>query len=302
MTTVAKRKQHRSPALPPASAPVNALKFVVLLVACAVVIVPFLTVVSTSFADQKQITDAGGFVLWPDNPQLTAYEAILAGGVVTRAMFVSVGITVVGTLLSLTSTACLAYALSRPGSYAHRPMLMVVLLSLLFAPGMIPTYLTVKAFGMLNSWWALILPTLVSGFSVIVMRAFFMNLPQDLLDSAKIDGANEVQVLRWMVLPLSKAVIAVIGLFYAVGYWNAWFNSLLYIDDAEKWPLTMVLRTYVVNDTSLGQADLDMTGTLPPAQSLQMAILMLSLVPIVLVYPFLQRHFAKGVLIGAVKG
>lgn len=288
--------------MPPASAPVNALKVAVLMIACALVIMPFLTVVSTSLADQKQITAAGGFVVWPDNPQLTAYEAILAGGVVTRAMMVSVGITVVGTLLSLVSTASFAYALSRPGSFAHKPMLMIVLLSLLFGPGMIPTYLTIKAIGLLDSWWALILPTMVSGFSVIVMRAFFMNLPQDLLDSAKIDGANEVQVLRRIVAPLSKAVLAVIGLFYAVGYWNAWFNALLYIDDQAKWPLTLVLRTYVVKETALGQAELDASGVLPPAQSLQMAILVLSLVPIVIVYPFLQRHFAKGVLIGAIKG
>lgn len=288
--------------MPPASPPVNVLKFVVLLIACVLVILPFLTVVSTSLADQKQITDAGGFVLWPNDPQFTAYEAILAGGVVTRAMMISIGITVVGTLLSLVSTASLAYALSRPGSFANKPMLMIVLMSLLFAPGMIPTYLTIKSLGLLNSWWALILPTMVSGFSVLVMRAFFINIPQDLLDSAKIDGANELQVLRSVVVPLSKAVIAVVGLFYAVGYWNAWFNALLYIDDAEKWPLTMVLRTYVVNETALGQSDLDLSGTLPPAQSLQMAILVLSLVPIVLVYPFLQRHFAKGVLIGAIKG
>lgn len=301
--TAERDRVRRSPAIPPASWPVNIAKAVVLILACALVIFPFLSVISTSLADQKQISDAGGFVLWPDNPQLTAYRAILSGGVVTRAMFVSVFITVVGTFLALFSTATMAYALSRPGSFAHKPILMVVLLSLLFGPGLIPTFLTVKALGLYNSYWALILPPMVNGFSVLVMRAFFMELPRDLLDSAKIDGASEFAVLRKIVLPLSKAVFAVIGLFFAVGYWNAWFGALIYIQDSSKWPLTMVLRTYVVNQTSLGQSELSgVSEALPPAQSLQMAILVISLIPIVIVYPFLQRHFAKGVLIGAVKG
>lgn len=293
----------RSPAIPTATWPVNIAKGVVLILACALVIIPFMSVISTSLADQRQISDAGGFVLWPDNPQLTAYRAILSGGVVTRAMGVSVFITVVGTFLALFSTSTMAYALSRPGSFAHKPILMIVLLSLLFGPGLIPTFLTVKALGLYNSYWALILPPMVNGFSVLVMRAFFMELPRDLLDSAKIDGASEFAVLRKIVLPLSKAVFAVIGLFFAVGYWNAWFGALIYIQDSSKWPLTMVLRTYVVNQTALGQSELSgVSEALPPAQSLQMAILVISLAPIVVVYPFLQRHFAKGVLIGAVKG
>jgi putative aldouronate transport system permease protein len=138
---------------------------------------------------------------------------------------------------------------------------------------------------------------------VIVVRAFIMNIPQDLIDSAKIDGATEFQVLRRIILPLSKAVLSVVGLFFAVGYWNSFFNALLYINDSTKWPLQLVLRTYVVNNAPLGSDALQVSAeSLPPPQSLQMAILVISLVPIVMVYPFLQRHFAKGVLTGAVKG
>jgi putative aldouronate transport system permease protein len=280
----------------------RAVKGVVLTVCCALVLVPFLGVVSTSLADQVQVINSGGFVLFPDNPNLNAYRSIFAGGVVTRAVLISVIITVVGTAISLASTAMLAYALSRPGSLAHKPLLMVVLLSLLFTPGIIPSYLMVKQMGMLNSLWALIIPTAVSGFNVIVMRAFFMELPSELLESARIDGASETRILVRVVLPLSKAVLAVIGLFYAVGYWNAFFNAMLYINDNDKWPLQLILRTYVVNNAMLGTDQLGSSEALPPQQSIQMAILVIALVPILLVYPFLQRHFAKGVLTGAVKG
>jgi putative aldouronate transport system permease protein len=288
---------------PPPSPAMRAVKGVVLTIACAVVAVPFLGVVSTSLAGQRQVTQSGGFVLVPDGVSFAAYRAIFAGGVVTRALLISVAITLVGTAVSLTATAMLAYGLSRPGSFGHRPLLMIVLFALLFTPGIIPSYLIVKELNLLNSYWSLILPTAVNAFNVIVMRAFFMELPQEIVESARIDGAGEATILRRIVLPLSRAVLAVIGLFYAVGYWNAFFNALLYINDTDKWPLQLVLRTYVVNNAQLGTDQLGAgTEALPPQQSIQMAILVISVVPILLVYPFLQRHFTKGVLTGAVKG
>lgn len=281
----------------------TAAKGVVLLICCLLVLVPFLAVISTSLASQQALNEAGGFLLLPKDPSFDAYRAIFAGGVVTRATLVSVGVTVVGTFLSLACTAALAYGLSRPGSLLHRPMIFLLLGSLLFSPGLIPTYLMVKQLGLLDSYWSLILPVLVNGFNVIVMRAFFMELPEELLESAKLDGASELRILLQIVLPLSKAVMAVIGLFYAVAYWNAFFNALLYMSTPEKWPMSLVLRTYVVNQSPLGTDQLAIGAeALPPQQSIQMAILVVSIVPILLVYPFLQRHFAKGVLIGAVKG
>lgn len=235
MTTVNEvRKAPRASSLGKVSPPVQLLKALVLVVACLVVFVPFLMVVSTSLAGQQQVSAAGGYGLWPNDATLGAYRAILSGGVVTRATVISILITVVGTLLSLVLTAALAYALSRPGSFAHRPILMIVLLTLLFSPGIIPVYLTVKELGLLDSYWSLILPVAVSAFNVIVVRSFIMGLPRDLIDSAKIDGATERQVLLRIVLPLSRAVLAVVGLFYAVGYWNAYFNALLYINSANK--------------------------------------------------------------------
>jgi putative aldouronate transport system permease protein len=281
--------------------PMRAFKGLVLLVFCAAVIIPFVGVISTSVAPNKQINESGGLVLFPDSVNFRAYESLFAGGVVTRALFVSIFVTVVGTLLSLTVSCLLAYALSRSSFSAGRPILLVVLFSMLFSPGIIPTYLVVKGVGLLDSIWALIVPTMVSAFNVIVLRAFFMNLPSEITESARIDGAGELKIFSYIVLPLSKAVLSVIGLFYAVAYWNAFFSALLYLNDSKLWPLQLVLRTYVINDTQLGSAELG-TEMLPPQASIQMAILVISIVPILIIYPFLQRHFAKGVLTGAVKG
>lgn len=288
----------------PGSPPWRALKSLLLLICVLLVVLPFVAIVSTSLADTAQVTKAGGFVLWPDNPTFTSYEALLSGGLVSKAMMVSVGVTVAGTAISLVSSIMLAYGLSRPGSFGHRPILILLLMSMLFVPGVIPTYLMVKQLGMINSYWSLILPTMINAFNVIVLRSFFMSIPGELIDAARIDGASEFSILTRIVLPLSKASVGVIGMFYAVTYWNAFFNALLFMNDASKWPMQLVLRTYVVNNASLsgGQIDVAAGVPVPPAQSLQAAILVLSIVPIVLVYPFVQRHMNKGVMIGAVKG
>ncbi|MFD7288821.1 carbohydrate ABC transporter permease [Streptomyces sp. NPDC059863] len=299
-----RRSYSAIPGESPGTPPWRALKSLFLLICVLLVVLPFLAIISTSIASPDQITKAGGFVLWPDSPTFESYSALLSGGLVSQAMVVSVGVTVVGTALSLVTSILLAYGLSRPGSFGHKPVLMLLLMSLLFVPGVIPTYLMVKQLGLINSYWSLILPTMVNAFNVIVLRSFFMSLPRELIDAARIDGASEWSILTKIVIPLSKASIGVIGLFYAVTYWNAFFNALLFMNDAAKWPMQLVLRTYVVNNASLSGGQLDVAAgvPVPPAQSLQAAILVLSIVPIVLVYPFVQRHMNKGVMIGAVKG
>ncbi|MFE4369276.1 carbohydrate ABC transporter permease [Streptomyces sp. NPDC056835] len=299
-----RRSYSAVPGESPGTPPWRALKSLLLLVCVLLVVLPFLAIISTSIADPAQLTKAGGFVLWPDSPTFESYSALLSGGLVSQAMMVSVGVTVVGTALSLVTSVMLAYGLSRPGSFGHKPVLMLLLMSLLFVPGVIPTYLMVKQLGLINSYWSLILPTMVNAFNVIVLRSFFMGLPRELIDAARIDGASEWSILTRIVIPLSKASIGVIGLFYAVTYWNAFFNALLFMNDASKWPMQLVLRTYVVNNASLSGGQLDVAAgvPVPPAQSLQAAILVLSIVPIVLVYPFVQRHMNKGVMVGAVKG
>jgi putative aldouronate transport system permease protein len=213
---------------------------------------------------------------------------------------VSVFVTVVGTAIALATTIALAYATSRPVLFG-RPVLLMVLFTLLFAPGIIPMFLIVKQLGLIDSLWSLILPGALGAFNFVVMRTFFMNVPAELLESARIDGASDFTILRRIIIPLSKAVIAVVGLFYAVGFWNAFFNALLYINDTAKWPVQVILRTYVLQGKSLSADQLGVEP-LPQPQSLQMAVVVVALVPIAMVYPFLQRHFNKGVITGAIKG
>lgn len=155
--------------------------------------------------------------------------------------------------------------------------------------------------GLKNSLWALVLPSAISVFNLVVVRAFFQNIPAELLDSARIDGAGEFRILARIVLPLSKAVIAVVGLFYAVGYWNAWFNALLYIDDNEKFPIQRVLQSFILAGQT-PQTSGTTVGALPPTLAIKMAVVVVTVAPIALVYPFVQRHFTRGVIVGAIKG
>ncbi|MFI6320596.1 carbohydrate ABC transporter permease [Nonomuraea sp. NPDC050556] len=282
-------------------------KALALLLTTLVVVFPIYIVVLTSISSPKAINDAGGLVIVPDGFSFQAYAEVLGGGVVVRALMVSIGITVVGTALSLAVTALAAYGLSRPGSLFHRPLLFLVLVTFLFGPGIIPSYMMVNSLGLMNSYASLILPTAISAFNLVVLRAFFMAIPIEVIESARIEGASDFHILRKIVLPLSKAALAVIGLFYAVAYWNAFFNALLYLDDSGKWPLQMVLRTYILQgqpmQTASGVMDASGLGLAAvPVTSVRMAVLVLAMVPVVLIYPFIQRHFIKGVIIGAVKG
>ncbi|MER5850703.1 carbohydrate ABC transporter permease [Streptomyces sp. NPDC002012] len=275
-------------------------KAIAIVVVVLAVAYPLVGVIGTSFASQTDIIKSSGLVLWPDHPTLDAYRTIFTGGVVTRALIVSVGITVLGTLASLLVTVGMAYGLSRRDVTGSRFILMTALFTMLFNAGIIPNFLLVKGLGLYDTYAALVMPTLVSAFNLVVLRSFFMSLPEELYDAAKVDGAGDFRILVRIVLPLSKAVLAVISLFYAVTYWNAFFNSLLYLNDSDKWPLPMVLRTYVLQGQSLNAASAG--EVLAPQQAVQMAVLVIAVVPILCVYPFLQRYFTKGVLTGAVKG
>ncbi|MFW0773597.1 carbohydrate ABC transporter permease [Paenarthrobacter nitroguajacolicus] len=281
------------------SALYQTIKAVVLIVFSLSILTPILLVVSTSLADTEQLVKAGGFVLWPERPTLEAYATIFKGPMVLQSLGVSMLITAVGTILALFVTITMAYATSRTVLFG-RPVILAVLFTLLFAPGLIPSFLMIRQLGLLDSLWSLILPGIFGAFNFVVMRSFFMNIPGELIESARIDGANDWQILWRIVMPLSKAVIAVVGLFYAVGFWNSFFNALLYINDHSKWPIQLLLRNFVVQGS--GAADQLGITTTPPPQSIQMAVVVVALVPILMVYPFLQKHFAKGVITGAVKG
>ncbi|MEU9957704.1 carbohydrate ABC transporter permease [Streptomyces sp. NPDC050982] len=277
----------------------QAAKAVALVAVVLLVCVPFLVILSTSLASPEEVVDNGGWVLWPTEPTVQAYRDILDGGIVTHALGVSAGVTVAGTLFSLFCTVTLAYALSRPGVFGGRPVLLLVLFTFLFPPGMIPSFLLVKELGLLDSYGSLIFPVLINVFNLVVLRGFFQSIPDELYEAARLDGAGDWRVLWSVVLPLSKAALAVVGLFYAVAYWNSWFYASLYLE-SDHWPLQQVLRTYVVAGSGLTDTATS-EGTVNAPQTVQMAVLVIATVPILLIYPFLQKYFTKGVLTGAIK-
>ncbi|MGW0532928.1 carbohydrate ABC transporter permease [Streptomyces sp. NPDC003032] len=278
----------------------KAAKGVAVVVVLALVLIPFLVIVSTSLASNREVVDNGGWVLWPSDPTLRAYRTILSGGIVTKALGVSVGLTVLGTLFSLACTTFLAYALARPGVFGGKPVLLLILFTFLFPPGMIPAFLLVKGMGMMDTYAALIAPVLINVFNLIVLRGFFQGIPEELYEAARLDGAGDWHILWRIVLPLSKAALAVVSLFYAVSYWNAWFHASIYME-SDHWPLSQVLRTYVIGGSQIADTGLSEAGMVSAPQTTQMAVLVIATVPILLVYPFLQKYFTKSVLTGAIK-
>ena len=276
-------------------------KFVVLAIVVIVMLFPFVYVLSVSLSNEKDLSGAN-VALIPAHPTLAAYQQIFAGGVVTRALEVSIGVTAIGTVACMVMTTMLAYGLSRtshvPGS---KFVLLLVLGTLLFSPGIIPNYLLIRYLGLLNNYSALIFPTLIVAFNLVVVRQFFMNIPEDLIDASVIDGCNPLQTFRYVTLPLSKAVLAVVALFYGVSIWSDFFNALLYLNNTAMWPIQLVLRLYVLQGQQLGGAQVSGQPP-PPALTIQMAVVVIATVPILIVYPFLQKYFTQGVLSGAIKG
>ncbi|MGW2327186.1 carbohydrate ABC transporter permease [Streptomyces sp. NPDC001700] len=278
------------------------LKGITLTGVCLAILGPLWVVVVTSLSDQKTITDAGGLVIVPKTITFRAYTELLSGGTVTRATLVSLALTAVGTAISTVVSVLCAYGLSRSGSFLHRPILMLLLVTMFFNAGLIPTYLLVTGVGLEGSYWSMILPSAISVFNVLVLRAFFQDTAPELVDSARIDGAGEWRILFQIVMPLSRAVIAVVSLFYAVGYWSQWFNAMLYLNDQQMWPLQMILRQLVIKQQApQGMAQMISTQQVP-GLAVQMAVMVLALIPVAVLYPFVQKHFTKGMLIGAVKG
>ena len=307
LSGAARRRSARPNWEEPPTAAGQAGKATVLLLVVAVVIVPLYMVVLTSLSTQGAVNRAGGMVLVPHGLTTEAYRQIFSNQLVMHSLLVSFGITLVGTVLSMVVTILCAYGLSRQNSYAHRPILLVLVVTMFFSGGLIPTFLVVSALGGYDNYWSLILPGAVSVFNILVMRAFFAGTAQELIDAANIDGAGDWRTLWSVVLPTSRAVVAVISLFYAVGYWNTFFNALLYLPDNQKWPLQMVIYTYTLQGNAMPGTGVTNTGQYyghqqVAALSIQMAVVTLTLIPILVIYPFVQRHFTKGVLLGAVKG
>jgi putative aldouronate transport system permease protein len=267
----------------------------------AITILPFLYIIAGSFATEAELAQRS-FFIFPETFTLDAYRYVFSTPTFIRSMGVSIFITVVGTAVQLFFTFTMAYPLAKRHVKGRNLLLNLVIFSMLFSGGMIPTYLVVKSLGLLDSYWALILPMAINPFNLIIIKNFFQQLPRELEESAKIDGCSEIGVFWRIALPLSKPVIATFALFYAVGIWNDFFHALLYINDSAKWPLQMVLRQVtILSDLTATNGD-TMQNTIPPEQGIKLAVIVIATIPILAVYPFLQKHFAKGMLIGSVKG
>jgi len=272
----------------------------VLLFLVAITLLPLLYVLAGSFASEGEI-DSRSFFLWPERFVTDAYDYMFAGDTFIRALLTTIMVTLVGTLVQVGLTLTMAYPLSKRHLPGRVLFINLVLFTLVFSGGMVPTYLVVRELGLLDSYWALILPLAINPFYLLIVKSFFQELPEALEEAARIDGCNELQVFWRIVLPLSKPVIATFSLFYAVAIWNDYMSPLLYINDEKKWTLQVLVRQL----TAPNADSANMLGTQSsasfPEQGLKFAVIVLATVPILLVYPFLQKHFAKGVLIGSVK-
>lgn len=281
----------------------DAVNYSLLFLIAMATVLPFLHVLAGSFTTAEELA-VKKFVLFPSRFSLDAYLYIFSTNTVMRGMLVSVCVTVFGTLFSVFLTSLMAYGLGRRDLVGRRPLMFLVVFTMLFSGGMIPTFIVVKALGMIDSYLALVVPSSISAFNLIILRNFFMNLPEGLEESAKIDGCGDFRVLFQIVIPLSMPAIATIALFYAVTYWNTYLPAILYLNDATKWPIQVILRQIVILASGLSA---DTTGLSddfirPPEQTIKMAVIVVATIPVLLVYPFLQKHFVKGALLGAIKG
>ncbi|MFD0677630.1 MULTISPECIES: carbohydrate ABC transporter permease [unclassified Paenibacillus] len=281
----------------------DGMNYLLLLLVAAACVLPFIYILASSLTAPEELLKKG-FILFPTKFSLEGYRYILSTDIILSSLGVSIFITVAGTLANLLFTALMAYPLAQRDLMGVKLFMKLVVFSMLFSGGMIPTYLVVKETGLLDSPAALIVPGLISAFNLIIMRSFFQQLPDGLEEAARIDGCSDIGILFRIVLPLSAPVLASLALFYAVGHWNAYFNAILYVNESKFWPIQVWLRQIVIlSQGGIGDStQFDDSYVAPPAETIKMAVIVISTLPILIVYPFLQKHFAKGALLGSVKG
>ncbi|WP_248927496.1 carbohydrate ABC transporter permease [Paenibacillus hamazuiensis] len=276
----------------------NSIVYLILALAGLCAVFPLMYVVSVSITPFAEVLKNGGFILLPKSITFDAYRKLLTESGIPRAFWVTVFITVVGTAVNLVLTTLMAYPLSRKKLPGRSFFLLLVVFTMLFSGGIIPTYLIVKAMGLLDSVWAMILPGAIWSFNVLIMKSFFEQLPEELFESARMDGAGEFRILWQIVSPLSLPVMMTVGLFYMVGHWNEFFQAIMYVTDRTLFPLQVIVREILM----LTQQPLETVENMTPTETMQMASVMLASLPIIIVYPFIQKHFTKGMLLGSIKG
>lgn len=277
---------------------------VMLWIALIAVAVPLVYIVASSFSSPSAVS-AGRVLLWPVEPSLRAYQEALGDPAILRGYLNSFIYAVGGTLISVTLTIAIAYPLSRSTFFGRNLIMSLLIFTMLFSGGLIPTYLVVQDLHMLDTRWAMVIPSAIGVWQVIIARTFFRStIPDELYEAATLDGASDLRFLWSVVLPLSKPVIAVIALMYAIFQWNSYFDALVYLKDPSLYPLQIVLRNVLILNSSTADAT-DLAQQLEQkqlAEVLKYALIVISTLPVLVIYPFVARHFTKGVMIGAVKG
>lgn len=277
------------------------INYIMLVLIAFVCLYPFLNVLAYSLSGYNAVL-SGRVTFYPIDFTMEAYKQILGKTQIWRAMSTTVKVTLIGTTLSLVLTTFAAYALSQEDLPGRKVITGFILFTMYFGGGLIPTFLVVKGVGLYDSLGALFIPQSVNVFNFIVMRTFFKGLPESLSEAARIDGASYMQILIKIVLPLSLPIIATMGLFYSVGYWNTYFDALLYIQNPDKYTLQLRLRGLLFGEELNSAGNLEGVGMQVMTQSLKMATVLVSTLPILVVYPWLQKYFVKGVMVGSVKG
>jgi len=279
---------------------VNTLFMIFMIFVC---LYPMIYVVLASFSDSNLLMAHRGILVKPLGFNYESYKAVLKNRLIFTGYCNTLFILVVGVMINLLMTSLGAYFLSRKNVLLKGTIMGMITFTMFFSGGMIPIFLTVKNIGLYNSIWSLIIPSAISTFNLIILRTSFMAIPDSLEEAASIDGAGHIRILFRIILPLSKSIIAVMILYYGVAYWNGWFNASIYLQDREKFPLQLVLREILVaNDTSGMSQGMDFTDGISIAETIKYAVIVVSTLPILCVYPFLQKYFDNGVMIGALKG
>lgn len=274
---------------------------IVLLFLTVVCLYPIYYCVVASISDPTAMTASGGVMLWPKGLQFEAYKAVASNKEIVSGYLNTLFYVIIGTLLNVVLSIMGAYVLSRKQLLLKGFLNMYVALTMFVSGGMVPLYLLVKGIGLLNSRWAIILVVAVNTYNLIMARTYFSTIPASLEESARIDGASELRILFSIMVPLSGPIIAVISLYYAVGHWNSWFNEMIYLSDRSKYPIQLFLREILIlNQVSAASQDFS-ADKLPLAESIKYATIVVATLPILCVYPFAQKYFVKGVMIGAVK-
>ena len=272
-------------------------------IALIAILIPLIFVVAASFSSPDALLSAKVF-LWPVDFTLRGYKMVFDHDLLPLSFWNSIVYTVVGTVINLVLTVLAAYPLSRKDLAVRNPIMMLFAFTMLFNGGMIPTYLLVRDLGMLDTMWAILLPTAISVWNLIITRTYFQtSIPQEILESASIDGCNDFQFLIRMVIPLSVPILAVNVLLYAVGHWNSYFNEMIYLSTNTKYPLQLILRDILLNDQNAGTMDVTQQLERQKTQYLlQYSSMVVGTVPLMLLYPAVQKYFIKGIMVGAVKG